>query len=127
MESANTSNFAKSSQALADKTAGKVQAGIHGAKDSVKDAADALSSKVSIAQNSAGPLFRKASGRAQSAAQQSLDALNGMADQAREVVSSATDSVVSYTKKNPLQALAIAAASGALIYAALKAFRTYRD
>jgi hypothetical protein len=34
---------------------------------------------------------------------------------------------VSYTKRNPVQALAIAAASGALIYAAMRAFRSYRD
>ena len=105
MESITKANLEKSSQELADKAADKSQTGIRNAKES------------------AG----KAGGRGQSAAQQGFDGLNDMADQAREMLSNAADSVVSYTKKNPLQALAIAAASGALIYAALKAFRAYRD
>jgi ElaB/YqjD/DUF883 family membrane-anchored ribosome-binding protein len=127
MENTAPGNFAKTSQALADKAADRVQTGIHGAKESVKDAGEALSSKVSSARETAAPLIGNVGGKAQSTAQQSFDALNDMADQAREMLSSATDSVVSYTKKRPLQALVIAAASGALIYAALKAFRAYRE
>jgi hypothetical protein len=61
----------------------------------------------------------------QSAAQQDFDGLIDIAAQAHKMISK--DSVVGYTKKNPLQALAIAAASGALICAALKAFRACSD
>jgi ElaB/YqjD/DUF883 family membrane-anchored ribosome-binding protein len=64
---------------------------------------------------------------AQSRAQQSLDAISDITDQARDMAANATDSIVSYTKKNPVRALAIAAASGAILYAAVKAFRSYRD
>lgn len=56
-----------------------------------------------------------------------FDALTGIANQARDAASNASDSVVAYTKKNPAMALAIAAASGALLYAAIKALSPSRD
>lgn len=46
---------------------------------------------------------------------------------ARDMAAGTADSIVSYTKKNPVKALAIAAASGAILYAAIKASRSYRD
>jgi ElaB/YqjD/DUF883 family membrane-anchored ribosome-binding protein len=45
----------------------------------------------------------------------------------RDMAASTADSIISYTKRNPLQALAIAAASGALLYVEMKALRSYRD
>jgi len=48
-------------------------------------------------------------------------------DQAREAASAGSDSIVAYTKANPVKALAIAVASGALLYAAVKAFTPPRD
>jgi len=127
MESAVTSNFAKTSQALADKATDKVQAGIRGAQQTVQEAGDSLSSKVADAHNKAAPVIRKAGGRAKSTLQQGFDAVSDIADQARDMAASTADSIVSYTKRNPLQALAIAAASGALLYVAMKALRSYRD
>jgi ElaB/YqjD/DUF883 family membrane-anchored ribosome-binding protein len=127
MENSVAGNFAKTSQALADKAAEKVQAGIRGAQQSAAEAGDSLSSKVADVHDQAIPAIRKASGRAQSTVRQGLDAMSDMADQARDVAGNAADSIISYTKRNPVQALAIAAASGALIYVALKAFRSYRD
>jgi hypothetical protein len=47
--------------------------------------------------------------------------------QARDAASDASDSIIDYTKKNPITALAIAAASGALLYAAVKALLPSRD
>jgi ElaB/YqjD/DUF883 family membrane-anchored ribosome-binding protein len=114
------SNFAKTSQALADKAADKTQSAIHSAQSSVQAGGDILSNKISDVRPKVGK-------RVQSAAQQSLDAVSGIAGQARDFAGDAVDSVVSYTKKNPLQALAIAAAAGALIYAATRTYRYYRD
>jgi ElaB/YqjD/DUF883 family membrane-anchored ribosome-binding protein len=127
MESSITGNFTKSSEALADATADKIQSGIRGAQASVKDAGNALSSKVGQAHDNAVPVIRNVGSRVQSTAQQGLDAISDIADQAREMAANTADSIVTYTKKNPLQALAIAAASGALIYAAIKTLRSYRD
>jgi ElaB/YqjD/DUF883 family membrane-anchored ribosome-binding protein len=127
MESNVAGNFARTSQALADKAADKVQAGIRRAQESAKDAGDSLSGQVSDVHDKAVPMIRTASGRAQSTVQQSLDAINDIAGQARDAAANAADSIVSYTKKNPMTALAIAAASGVVLYAAIRALRSSRD
>jgi hypothetical protein len=127
METTIADSFAKTAKALADKAANKAQAGIRGAQESVKVGGNALSSKVGDIHDNAVPALVEAAGRAQSTAQQSFDVISDVADQARDMAASATDSIVSYTKKNPVKALAIAAASGAALYAAIKAFRSYRD
>lgn len=61
------------------------------------------------------------------AAGKGFDTISDIADQARDLAASTADSIVSYTKRNPVQALAIAAASGALLYVALKVLRSYRE
>jgi hypothetical protein len=43
------------------------------------------------------------------------------------MAANATDSIVSYTRKNPVKALAVAAVSGAFLYAAMKAYQSYRN
>ena len=75
----------------------------------------------------ATPALTKTVSRAQSIGRQSIDAISEMASQAQNVASNASDSIVAYTKKNPVTALAIAAASGALLYAAIKALTPSRD
>jgi ElaB/YqjD/DUF883 family membrane-anchored ribosome-binding protein len=127
MESSAAGNFGKTSQALADKASDKIQAGIRSAQQSAKDAGDSLASKVSEVHDKAVPVIRNAGSRAQSTLQQGFDTVSDIAGQARDVAATTADSIVSYTKRNPVQALAIAAASGALLYVALKALRSYRD
>jgi ElaB/YqjD/DUF883 family membrane-anchored ribosome-binding protein len=73
------------------------------------------------------PALNKAVSRAQSMGRHSIDAVSEMASQARDVASNASDSIVAYTKKNPVTALAIAAASGALLYAVVKALSPSRE
>jgi ElaB/YqjD/DUF883 family membrane-anchored ribosome-binding protein len=109
MESTIASNFPKTSQALAEKAADKAQAGIRSAQESVRDAGNALSAKVTEVRDDAVPVIRKA------------------ADQARNMAAGTADAIVSYTKRNPVQALAIAAAAGALLYGAMKALGSYRE
>ena len=73
------------------------------------------------------PALKKAISRAQSVGRQSIDAFSDMASQARDAAANASDSIVAYTRKNPVTALAIAAAAGALIYAAVKALTPSRE
>jgi ElaB/YqjD/DUF883 family membrane-anchored ribosome-binding protein len=80
MESTVAGNFARTTQALADKATDKVQGGI-----------------------------------------------DDIAGQTRDAAAYAADSILSYTKKNPATALAIAAASGVVLYAAIRALRSSRD
>jgi ElaB/YqjD/DUF883 family membrane-anchored ribosome-binding protein len=127
MENSTTSNFAKTGQGLADKAADKAQSGIQGAQDTVKDVGNALSGKIEDVRSEAGTAVNRGSKRVQSMGKQGLDAITDMASQARDVASNASESIVAYTKKNPVKALAIAAASGALLYAAIKALSPSRD
>jgi hypothetical protein len=61
------------------------------------------------------------------AGKQGVSAIAEMASQARDAATTASDSIVAYTKENPMKALAMAAASGALLYMAMKALSPLRD
>jgi len=86
-----------------------------------------IADKVDDLQGDATSALTKAASRAQSMGRQSIDAISEVASQARDVASNASDSIVAYTKKNPVTALAIAAASGALLYATIKSLTPSRD
>ncbi|MGO9949685.1 MAG: hypothetical protein ACLPWG_22930 [Steroidobacteraceae bacterium] len=86
-----------------------------------------IADKVDDLRGDATSALTKAASRAQSMGRQSIDAISEVASQARDVASNASDSIVAYTKKNPVTALAIAAASGALLYAVIKALTPSRD
>jgi hypothetical protein len=122
-----SSNFDNPGSALVDKAADKVQSGIRSAQDSAIDAGNALSSKVDDLRLGAGTTLTKAAIRAQSMGKQGLDAISNVASQTRDVISDTSQSIVAYTKKNPAKALTIAAASGALLYAAIKLVAPSRD
>jgi ElaB/YqjD/DUF883 family membrane-anchored ribosome-binding protein len=127
MENSVTGGFAKTGQALADKAADKVQSGIRTAQDATKDAGNILSGKLEDVRSEAGTVVSRGSRRAQAAGRQGLDAITDVLGQARDAASNTSDSIVTYTKKNPLKALAIAATSGALLYAAIKTLSSSRD
>jgi ElaB/YqjD/DUF883 family membrane-anchored ribosome-binding protein len=127
MENSVAGSFAKTAQALADKAADKAQSGLSNAQDTVKHGGDLLSSKIEDVRSEAGTVINRGSKRVQSASKQGLDAITDMAGQARDVASNATDSIVAYTEQNPVKALAIAAAAGAVLYATLNALRALRD
>jgi ElaB/YqjD/DUF883 family membrane-anchored ribosome-binding protein len=127
MESSVTSNLVKNGQTLADKAADKVQGGIRDAQHVAAQSGAALSSTVDELRSDAGPAMKRVVGRVQSMSRHGMDAVSDMASQVRDVASTTSDSIVAYTKKNPATALAIAAASGALIYAAIRAVRPSRD
>jgi ElaB/YqjD/DUF883 family membrane-anchored ribosome-binding protein len=127
MENSVASSFAKTGQALADKAADKAQGSLRVAQNTAKDAGELLSSKLEDIRSDAGTAVSRGSRRAQSIGKQGLDAITDAASQARDVASNASDSIMAYTKKNPIKALAIAAAAGAVLYAAIKSLSPSRD
>jgi hypothetical protein len=82
-------------------------------------AADKAGSSIRVAQDSAKDVGN--------VGKQGLITIADMVSQARDVASNAAESIVAYTKNNPVKALAIAAASGALLYAAIQALSPSRD
>jgi ElaB/YqjD/DUF883 family membrane-anchored ribosome-binding protein len=98
-------NLTKQGQALADKAVGT---------------ADEL-------HTGTAPLLKKATGQAQALGKQGIDAVSDMAQQVRDTAADASESIIAYTKKQPATALAIAAASGALVFALVKMLTQSRD
>jgi ElaB/YqjD/DUF883 family membrane-anchored ribosome-binding protein len=127
MDNSTTSGFVKNGQTVADKAADKVEGGIRDARHAVKEAGTTVSSKVDDLRSDANPVLTKVVGRAQSMGRQGMDTISDVASQARDVASNTSDSIVAYTKNNPVKALAIAVASGALLYAAIKTLTPSRD
>jgi len=82
---------------------------------------------LSKARDGGAPTIRRASGQAWEGVEQGLGAIDETARRAHEVSRKASKTVVAYTKKKPIKALAIAAASGALLHAALNIFRPSRN
>ena len=86
-----------------------------------------LANKGQALADKAAPFASRVAGQAQALGKQGVDKANDIAQQARKTASQATDSILSYTQENPVKALLIAAASGALLIAFLKAVTPSRD
>ena len=108
-------NFGSQTQDLADKAAEKVQSGIRTAKDTTNQVADRLSDTVEAARSSAGPRIAKAADRVQSVANQTIDSFGAATRKVRATAADVGDSVISYTRDNPVKVILISAAVGALI------------
>jgi ElaB/YqjD/DUF883 family membrane-anchored ribosome-binding protein len=66
-------------------------------------------------------------GEAKSIGKRGMDALDDMTYQAGGAISNASDSIIAYTKENPVKALGMAAAVGVVAYALVNALRPARD
>jgi hypothetical protein len=121
--STKTGGLAKSAQNLADTAAGTIESGLGEAKRAVTGAADQVSDRVAEIRSDSKPLINKVAGLARSISADIGDGIGNM----RDVASSASDSVVSYTKENPVKAMVIAMAAGALMITAIRAIARSRD
>jgi ElaB/YqjD/DUF883 family membrane-anchored ribosome-binding protein len=106
-----TNDFSKQGQELADKAAHKVQGGIQDAKRAVNHAADKLSGKADQLRSETKPLVKKAAQQTNAFAQSVGEATQRI----RDAASQASESVTEYAKENPVKAILIAAASGAVV------------
>jgi ElaB/YqjD/DUF883 family membrane-anchored ribosome-binding protein len=126
MDSSTTGSLSKNGQTLADQAADKVQGGIRDAQQAAKDAGANLSSKVEDLRSSAGSAISNTVARAQSIGRQGIDAVSDAAQRARDVASDTSDSVIRYTRANPVKAILIAAASGALLLSVIQLLKPSR-
>ncbi|GAC1676079.1 MAG: hypothetical protein NVS9B2_26450 [Steroidobacteraceae bacterium] len=120
-------SFAKQGQAAVDKAADKMQGGIKDVQYAANRTGAALTNKVDELRAGAAPMINKVAGQAQDMARQGVDAGARVARQAGEQATEVSDSVIAFTKENPIKALAIAAASGALLVTLIKALTPSRD
>ena len=101
----NLNDVSQQGQDFANKAADKVKGGID-------KAASTLSGTVESARQGAKPI---------------LDQVGAAASQMRDTAADASDSVITYTKDNPVKALMMAAAAGALLLSVIKALTPSRD
>ncbi len=97
---------------ISDKSGDKIQDGIRDAQQIAKDAGASIVSK-----------FDSVTGQAK----HGLDTVKDALKQARDSVFDSSEALVTYTKENPVKALLIAAASGALLWSVLKALTPSRE
>lgn len=117
MDNYGKDSFANNAQALTDMTADKVQSGIRDAKQGANSAASTASSKVESLRSGAAHAIDKASDQAHGM----LDTVSGAAQKAKDFASDTQDSVVAYTRQQPVKALLIAAAAGAGLVTVIRA------
>jgi ElaB/YqjD/DUF883 family membrane-anchored ribosome-binding protein len=108
---------------LVDKTANKAQAGLDTAKGMVDGAGHTVAAKVDALHSGASATID----RARAAAHGAVDAADNATAQVRNSVADATDSLVVYTRENPLKALLWAGAAGALFVTLLRALTPSRE
>jgi ElaB/YqjD/DUF883 family membrane-anchored ribosome-binding protein len=89
--------------------------------------ADKATDKANQVLGEAVPILKSTANQARAIGRQGIDAVTDAVSQARDVASDASDSIIAYTKKNPATALAIAAATGVVLYAAIKVYMSRRD
>jgi ElaB/YqjD/DUF883 family membrane-anchored ribosome-binding protein len=118
-----TNDFSKQGQELADKAANKVQGGIQDVKHTVNLAAGQLSSKADQLRSETKPMIRKAAQQTKAFAQSVGDATQRI----RDAASQASETVTEYAKENPVKAILIAAASGAVLATLVHTISRSRD
>src|SRR5271157_540485 len=106
-----TNDLSKQGQELADKATNKVQGGIRDAKLTVNRAADQLSSNADQLRSETKPLIKKAAQQTNAFAQ----SVGEVTQRIRAAASQASESATEYAKENPVKAILIAVASGAVL------------
>jgi ElaB/YqjD/DUF883 family membrane-anchored ribosome-binding protein len=116
--------IANSSKDMADTAASKVQNGIRETKKVVDSAGDQLSGKVEHLRADSKPVIKQMRDQAQAFA----EGVRDTGRQFRDAAGRASDSLTSYTQENPVKAVLIAAASGAVLITLFNAIaRSRRD
>ena len=102
-------------QDMADQAANGTQGAIRSTQRAADTALDKLSSKVDEVRAQAAPMLNKVGSQAEAAARRGMDAVRDTSQQLRERAVQASDMTVAYVKDEPIKAMLIAAATGALL------------
>ena len=113
--STTTKPLAQQGQDVADNAAGTAQGAIRSTQRAADSALDRLSDKVDEVRSQAAPLLNKVSSQAEAAARRGIEAVRDTSQQLRDKAVRASDSAVAYVKDEPIKAMLIAAATGAVL------------
>lgn len=115
MPGSTTKTFGQQTTSVADQAANAAEDAIKSTQRSADDAFDSLSNKVEDLRSQAAPLISRVSAQAQAAAKRGMEAVQDTSQQLRDKAARASDSTVAYVKDEPVKAMLIAAATGALL------------
>jgi ElaB/YqjD/DUF883 family membrane-anchored ribosome-binding protein len=125
--SSTTKTLAQHGQEAADSAANSAQSAIRSTQKAADEALDSLSDKVEDAREQAAPLLSRVSSQAEAAARRGIEAVRDTSQQLREKALRASDSAVGYVKDEPVKAMLIAAATGALLMGIVALMSRSRD
>ena len=122
-----TKPLAQQGQDIADNAAGSAQGAIRSTQRAADQALDRLSDKVEDARSQAAPLLNKVTSQAEAAARRGMEAVRDTSQQLRDRAMQASDMTVNYVKDEPIKAMLIAAATGALLMGIISMLSRSRD
>jgi ElaB/YqjD/DUF883 family membrane-anchored ribosome-binding protein len=119
MDTTGTNTGIKSTQQQAqdvgDSAAHAAQGAIRSTQRATDQALDRLSGAVEDARSKAGPMLNKVTSQAEAAARRGMEAVRDTSQQIRDRATQASDMTVAYVKDEPIKAMLIAAATGAIL------------
>ena len=119
--------LAQQSQDMADGAAATAQGAIRSTQRAADSALDRLSDKVDEVRSQAAPILNKVTSQAEAAARRGMDAVRDTSQQLRDKANQASDMTVAYVKDEPIKAMLIAAATGALLMGLITLMSRSRD
>jgi ElaB/YqjD/DUF883 family membrane-anchored ribosome-binding protein len=125
--SSSSKPLAQQGQEIADKAANSAQSAIRSTQRVADGALDSLAAKVDEIHDQAAPLLNRVSSQAEAAARRGIEAVRDTSQQLREKALRASDSAVGYVKDEPIKAMLIAAATGALLMGIIALMSRSRD
>jgi ElaB/YqjD/DUF883 family membrane-anchored ribosome-binding protein len=102
-------------QDMGDKAADSAQGAIRSTQRTADQALNRLSDTVEDVRSKAGPMLNKVTSQAEAAARRGMEAVRDTSQQLRERAVQASDMTVAYVKDEPIKAMLIAAATGAVL------------
>jgi F0F1-type ATP synthase membrane subunit b/b' len=96
-------------------------------QDFVDNAADRVHKGISGARQTATKIGETAADQAQTILERGIDSAKAAAQRVRDSATQASESLVTHTKENPVKAILVAAASGALLLTLFNALSRSRD
>ena len=130
MDTGNTTGIksqAQQAQEMTDNAADTTQGAIRSTQRATDQAFDRLSETVEGVRSKAGPMLNKVASQAEAAARRGIEAVRDTSQQLREKAQRASDSAVGYVKDEPIKAMLIAAATGALLMGLVALLSRSRD
>lgn len=119
--------LAQQGQAAVDKAANATKEAIGSTQQTAGRVMDKVTDKVDDVRSQMKPTMDNISDTVTSAMEKARVALHDATDQMREQAQQASDAAIGYTKDEPIKAMLIAAATGAVLMAAVSVMVRSRD